>query len=121
MQDTDQEIAMRRNEADYKEFRNEMITATDGELSKDEIDLVFKNMGTAIGTWLNKSEKVSENEWHGQMRNGLVIQLRKLPAHLGTGVGEGTPIIEHFAIHTKWSQHSLDQMKEVLGLTVKNM
>jgi len=113
-----------KGEADAKELRAVIraFAAQDPEtfLTNKNIEDVLAILPKAIGYWLKNSPPLGNDDYRGEMHDGLII--RAVPREGKSGVAFGSPYEteDHFDLYVKFEGAALDAIAKQLGWEVKN-
>ena len=111
-------------EADASELRK-VIRAfaaqdPDSFVTPKEIKAVLDLLPKAIGYWLKNSPPLENDDYRGEMHDGIIV--RAVPREGKSGVAFGRPYTteDHFDLYVKFEGAALDAIAGQLGWQVKN-
>ena len=113
-----------KGEADASELRRVIYAMAaqnpDSFVTPKEIKAVLDLLPAAIGYWLKNSPPLENDDYRGEMHDGIIV--RAVPREGKSGVAFGSPYEteDHFDLYVKFEGAALEAISQQLGWEVKN-
>ena len=113
-----------KGEADASELRRviyAMAAQNPGSfVTPKEIKSVLDLLPAAIGYWLKNSPPLENDDYRGEMHDGIIVRAVPREGHSGVAFGRPYETEDHFDLYVKFEGAALEAISQQLGWEVKN-